>query len=125
MIEFFLELGLQVALELIVVWSDDRMWAPRKISPKIRALGFYVPVAFILGSLSALVAPSPLLVAALNPWLSLIAVPCVTSIFIVYLCRWLNTRGVVRSEFRHFWVSLIVAFVFAASRFACLRARVG
>ncbi|MEY4701179.1 MAG: hypothetical protein RL326_1366 [Pseudomonadota bacterium] len=125
MIELFLEIGLQVALELITVWSDDRMWAPRKIPPKIRALGFYVPVVFILGAFSALIAPSPLLVASLNPWLSLFAVPCVASILMVYLCRWLSVRGIVQSELRHFWLSLIVALVFAASRFACLRANVG
>lgn len=122
MIEFFLELGLQVALELIMVWSDDRMWPPQKVSRRTRALALYAPLAFVLGGLSALVVPSPLLVASRNPWLSLLAIPSVTAIFIAYLCKWLGTRGILQSELRNFRVSLIVAFVFAASRYVCLRA---
>lgn len=120
--EFFLEVVLQIGLELLMIWSDDRFGYFPKIPRKVRALGLYVSVAFILGSLSSLVASSPLLVPSLNPWLSLVAVPCVVSVLIACLCGWLDKRGVLQTELRHFTVSLVVAFVFASSRYLCLKA---
>ena len=121
--EFLFEVFLQFVVSLLAVRGEDEGFFP-KIPRKVRALDVYVPIALILGSLSSLVAPSPLLVTSLNPWLSLIVVPCVASVAIACLCGWLAKRGGFQSEateLRHFTVSFVVAFIFAASRYLCLR----
>jgi len=125
--EFLFEVFLQFGLNLLMVWleiKDEDSGYFSKIPRKVRALGGCGLIANILGSLSSLVAPSPLLVTSLNPWLSLIVVPCVASVAIACLCGWLAKRGVFQSEameLRHFTVSFVVAFIFAASRYLCLR----
>jgi hypothetical protein len=121
--EFLFEVFLQFGLALLAVREDDSGYFP-KIPRKVRALDVYIPIALILGWLSSLVAPSPLLVTSLNPWLSLIVVPCVASVAIACLCGWLAKRRGFQSEateLRHFTVSFVVAFIFAASRYLCLR----
>ena len=125
--EFLFEVFLQFGLNLLMVWleikDEDSGYFP-KIPRKVRALDVYIPIALILGWLSSLVAPSPLLVTSLNPWLSLIVVPCVASVAIACLCGWLAKRRGFQSEateLRHFTVSFVVAFIFAASRYLCLR----
>jgi len=121
--EFLFEVFLQFGLALLATRGDESRYFS-KIPRKVRALDVYIPIALILGWLSSLVAPSPLLVTSLNPWLSLIVVPCVASVAIACLCGWLAKRGVFQSEameLRHFTVSFVVAFIFAASRYLCLR----
>ena len=121
--EFLFEVFLQFGLALLAVRGEDSGYFP-KIPRKVRALDVYIPIALILGWLSSLVAPSPLLVTSLNPWLSLIVVPCVASVAIACLCGWLaKRRGFLSeaTELRHFTVSFVVAFIFAASRYLCLR----
>ena len=117
LLEFFLYFG----AEFLLVLADDRIWPDRKVPRTLRALVLYAPLSSILGLLSSLLVPAPAGTNSLNPWVSLVAVPCLVSIVVAQGCRWLEARGILQTELRHFSVSAVAAFVFAASRYVCLK----